>query len=114
MPNTKIKSYSYAVILSASSWLKQQESVWLLNVQTHPFRSAEFPSSPPFRVQTRKEGTALPLAAALGAVRGAEKRLPGHGRVVLANYTCSLHRSDIKQPFKHICLRDNALKITVP
>lgn len=89
MPNTKIKSYSYAVILSASFWLKQQESVWLLNVQTHPFRSAEFPSSPPFRVQTRKEGTALPLAAALGAVRGAEKRLPAQGhelylRIILA------------------------------
>lgn len=87
MPNTKIKSYSYAVILSASFWLKQQESVWLLNVQTHSFRSAEFPSSPPFRVQTRKEGTALARAAALGAVHGAEKRLPGHElylRIILA------------------------------
>lgn len=116
MPNIKRKSCPYAVITSASFWLKQQESVWLLNMHTHPFKSAEFPSCLPFRAQPMKEGPASALAAALGAVRGAEQRLPstGPGPSCACNCDLCLHLNDIKQTFQHICSRDTALKITVP
>lgn len=120
MPNIKIKSCPYAVIISASFWLKQQESVQLWNTHTHPFKSlSRIPSvSTLWGTDHERRGGSSPGCGS-GSCSWYWKDTPGAqapARIVLATAisTCRLHSRHIKQPFEHICSRDSVLKITVP
>lgn len=114
MPNIKIKPCPYAVIISASFWLKRQESVWLLNMTPTCLRvqnslgalpGGHSPGGRDISVWPRRWALFVVLK---GNSRGTDTAL------ATANCTRRLHLNDIKQTFKHICSRDTALKRTVP
>lgn len=114
MPNIKIKPCPYAVIISASFWLKQQESVWLLNTHTHPLKSAEFPWCSPFPAQEGRDSLGSGWALFLVLKRDSRARALARAAPAAAICACRLQLNDIKQTSKHICSRDSDLKITVP